>query len=74
MLAPIDDRQIRQTLRYPKDGLWFRRWREVMDDELLSMSRTARHLAAEETPSAANLSELRVLDIVIRRRAKTPKR
>lgn len=74
LLAPIDDRQIRQTLRYPKDGLWFRRWREVMDDELLSMARTARDRAAEDEPAAANLSELRVLDIVIRRRAKNPKR
>lgn len=73
LLAPIDDRQIRQTLRYPKDGLWFRRWREVMDDELLSMARTARSLAAEDEASAANLSELRVLDIVIRRRGKNAK-
>ena len=70
LLAPIDDRQIRQTLRYPKDTLWFRRWREVLDDELLSLARTARSLAVEEQPLAANLSELRVLDIVIRRRAK----
>lgn len=74
LLAPIDDREIRQTLRYPKDGLWFRRWREVMDEELLTMARTTRHLAAEDEASAANLSELRVLDIVIRRRDKTPKR
>lgn len=73
LLAPIDDRQIRSTLRYPKDGLWFRRWREVMDDELLSMARTTRHLAAEDESTAANLSELRILDIVIRRRAKSPK-
>ncbi len=73
LLAPIDDRQIRQTLRYPKDGLWFRRWREVMDDELLSMARTTRHLATEDEPAAANLSELRVLDIVIRRRGKSAK-
>lgn len=74
LLAPIDDREIRQTLRYPKDGLWFRRWRDVMDDELLTMARTTRHLAAEDEAAAANLSELRVLDIVIRRRAKSPKR
>ncbi len=73
LLAPIDDREIRQTLRYPKDALWFRRWREVMDDELLSMARTTRHLAAEDEPEAINLSELRVLDIVIRRRTKSPK-
>ena len=73
LLAPIDDRQIRQILRYPKDGLWFRRWRDVMDDELLSMARTTRHLATEDEASAANLSELRILDIVIRRRGKNAK-
>lgn len=73
LLAPIDDREIRQTLRYPKDGLWFRRWREVIDDELLSMARTTRHLAAEDESAAINLSELRILDIVIRRRARSPK-
>lgn len=72
-LAPIDDRQIRQTLRYSKDALWFRRWRDVMDDELLSMARTTRHLASKDEPAAVNLSELRVLDIVIRRRAKPAK-
>lgn len=72
-LAPIDDRQIRQTLRYSKDTLWFRRWREVLDDELLTMARTTRALASEDEPAASNLSELRVLDIVIRRRAKRAK-
>lgn len=69
-LVPIDDRQIRQTLRYPKDALWFRRWREVMDDELASLARTTRDLASVDRADAANLSELRVLDIVIRGRAK----
>lgn len=69
-LAPIDDRQIRQTLRYPKDALWFRRWREVMDEELTGMARAARHLASDDRAEAANLSELRVLDIVIRGRSK----
>lgn len=69
-LVPIDDRQIRQSLRYPKDALWFRRWRDVMDDELIDLARSARHIATEERAEAANLSELRVLDIVVRRRAK----
>lgn len=73
LLAPIDDRQIRQTLRYSKDTLWFRRWREVLDEELLAMARTTRHLASEDEPLAVNLSELRVLDIVIRRRGKKPR-
>lgn len=73
-LVPIDDRQIRQSLKYPKDALWFRRWRDVMDDELLGLARTARHLAGEEEADAANLSELRVLDIVVRGRRKRPRR
>lgn len=69
-LVPIDDRQIRQTLRYPKDALWFRRWLEVMDDELTGLARTTRDLASVDRAEAVNLSELRVLDIVIRGRAK----
>lgn len=69
-LVPIDDRQVRQTLRYPKDALWFRRWRDVMDDELMKLARTTRQLAAEDRGDAMNLSELRILDIVIRGRAK----
>lgn len=73
-LVPIDDRQIRQTLRYPKDALWFRRWREIMDDELIGLARTARHLAGSDRPAAVDLSELRVLDIVVRQRAKQPRR
>jgi len=73
-LVPIDDRQIRQTLRYPKDALWFRRWRDIMDDELIGLARTARHLAGADRPTAVNLSELRVLDIVVRQRAKPRRR
>lgn len=73
-LVPIDDRQIRQTLRYPKDALWFRRWRDIMDEELLGLAGTARHLAGSDRPAAVNLSELRVLDIVVRKRAKQRRR
>ena len=69
-LVPIDDRHIRHTLRYPKDALWFRRWRDVMDDELIELARTTRHIAGDDRPEAVNLSELRILDIVVRRRAK----
>ncbi len=73
-LVPIDDRQIRHSLKYPKNTLWFRRWKDVMDDELLGLARTARHLAGEEHAAAVNLSELRVLDIVVRGRAKDRRR
>ena len=66
-MVPIDDRQIRSILRYSKDALWFRRWRSVIDDELLASARAARELAAAEDAAAARLSELRILDIVIRR-------
>jgi len=69
-LVPIDDREIRDALRYPKNSLWFRRWQDTLDDELLSSARAARNLAADERPEAINLSELRVIDIVVRRRAK----
>jgi hypothetical protein len=73
-LVPIDDRQIRQTLRYKKDALWFRRWRDIMDDELIGLARTARHLAGSDRPAAVSLSELRVLDIVVRQRARERRR
>ncbi len=73
-LVPIDDGQVRQSLKYPKDALWFRRWKDVIDDELLGLARTARHLASEDRPEAVNLSELRVLDVVVRGRAKRRRR
>ena len=73
-LVPIDDRQVRHTLRYPKDALWFRRWRDVMDDELIGLTRTVRHMATEHRADAANLSELRVVDIVVRGRGKAKRR
>ncbi len=73
-IVPIDDRQMRDALRYSKNALWFRRWQDTLGTELLTAARTARHLAAKERPAAVNLSELRVIDIVVRRRSKPRKR
>ncbi len=72
-LVPIDDREVRDALRYPKDSLWFRRWQETLDDELLVAARAVRAVAAKERPVAAELSELRVIDAVVRRRIKKPR-
>lgn len=74
MLVPVDDREIRDCLRYSKDSLWFRRWKATLDEDLLTAARTARERAADERPVAAGLSELRVIDIVVRRRAKRRRR
>ncbi len=73
-LCPLDDREVRAALKYPKDSLWFRRWNETINDDLLDATRRARSLAAETEPLAASLTELRVLDIVVRSRAKTRSR
>jgi hypothetical protein len=72
-LVPIDDRQVRDALRYPKDSLWFRRWQVTLDDQLLEAVRNVRSVAAAQRPLAADLSELRVIDAVVRRRLKKPR-
>ncbi len=67
-LVPIDDSVARRFLGYAKSDEWWVDWRDALSAEVLDRVTEARSAAVERAPEAADLSDLRVLDIALRAR------
>lgn len=65
-LVPIDDRLSRDFFAYPKGDEWWMDWRLALTPEVIERVDEARSEAARDIDAAADLSDLRILDIAMR--------
>lgn len=67
-LVPIDDSVARRFLGYDKSDEWWADWREALSIDVLDGVAEARAMATERVAAAADLTDLRILDIALRAR------